>query len=203
MRSFMILLICGFLSACATTGDKLDGVSSATLSETAWEETELPASSRSAIVLFSSSDNNTLKVANEISSVLGAQILPPEAATPERLSEYALVGFGSGIFDQQHHRRILEIAGSFSESKGKRVFIFSTSGVSRKIVIENNIDDPHDALRNILEAQGCEVEGEYNCPGFNRNSFLILFGGINKGRPNSKDLQNARSFAKSLLPLFR
>jgi len=126
----MILLICGFLSACATTGDKLDGVSSATLSETAWGETELRASSRSAIVLFSSSDNNTLKIANEIASVL-------------------------------------------------------------------------DTLRNILEAQGCEVEGEYNCPGFNRNSFLILFGGINKGRPNSKDLQNARRFAKSLLPLFR
>jgi flavodoxin len=178
-------------------------VSSATLNETVLGDSEVRVNSKSAIVLFSSSENNTLKVANEIASVIGAQLLSPEAATPELLSEYALVGFGSGIFDQQHHSRILEIAGSLSDSKGKRVFIFSTSGVSREIVIENDIEDPHDEIRKILEEKDCEIVGEFNCPGFNRNSFLILFGGINKGRPDSIDLQNARTFAEGLLHLIR
>ena len=63
-------------------------------------ESELRVTSRTAFVLFSSSDNNTRKGADEIASVLGAQILSPEAATPELLSEYTIVGFGSGIFDQ-------------------------------------------------------------------------------------------------------
>jgi len=203
MKGLIIIFICCFLSACSTSGGKPDGVSSATLNETALGESELRVTSRTAIVLFSSSDNNTLKVANEIASVLGAQILSPEVATPELLSEYTIVGFGSGIFDQQHHRRILEIAGSLPDSKGKRVFIFSTSGVFREVVIKNDIEDPHDALRNILDEKGCEVVGEFNCPGLNKNSFLILFGGINKGRPNSKDLQNAQKFAEGLLPLIR
>jgi flavodoxin len=195
-----VLCFCGFLYACSTVGDNTDGVSSATLNESFLGDSEFSVNSSCAIVLFSSAENNTFKLAKEIASVLDAQILPPQIATPELLSHYDLVGFGSGIFDQQHHRRILEIAGSLPESKGKRVFIFSTSGVSRKIVLENDIEDPHDALRNILEEKGCDVVGEFNSPGFNRNSFLILFGGINKGRPNSEDLQNAQIFAEGLLP---
>jgi len=36
------------------------------------------------------------------------------------------------------------------------------------------------------------------CPGFNTNSFLKFFGGINKGRPNASDLKRAEEFAKKL-----
>ena len=34
--------------------------------------------------------------------------------------------------------------------------------------------------------------------GFNTNLFLHLFGGLNKGRPNADDLDQARSFALTL-----
>jgi len=197
------LCFCCFLSACSTSGKKTDGVSSATLNESALTRAKVRVTSESSIVLFSSLDNNTLKIANEIASVLNAQLLSPEEATSEALSKFELIGFGSGIFDQQHHKRILEIADSFTESRERKVFIFSTSGISRKIVLENDIEDPHDALRNILERKGCDILGEFNCPGLNRNSFLILFGGINKGRPNFEDLQKARTFAEGLLPLIR
>ena len=40
---------------------------------------------------------------------------------------------------------------------------------------------------------------EFQCKGFNTNSFLRLFGGMNKGRPNTEDLKNAEEFAKSLI----
>jgi hypothetical protein len=36
------------------------------------------------------------------------------------------------------------------------------------------------------------------CPGFNTNSFLKFFGGINKGRPNANDLKRAEEFAMNL-----
>jgi hypothetical protein len=39
---------------------------------------------------------------------------------------------------------------------------------------------------------------EFICAGFNTNSFLKLFGGINKGRPNVEDLRRAEEFALNL-----
>jgi hypothetical protein len=34
--------------------------------------------------------------------------------------------------------------------------------------------------------------------GHNTNSFLKVFGGINKGRPNAEDLRHAEEFAQNL-----
>jgi hypothetical protein len=84
-------------------------------------------------------------------------------------------------------------------SFGRRVFIFSTSGVSRKNAPGFGADDPHLALRERLVAKGCEIIGEFNCVGYNDNSFLFLVGGMNRGRPNAKDIALAEAFADSLL----
>jgi flavodoxin len=46
--------------------------------------------------------------------------------------------------------------------------------------------------------QGYDVVGEFGCAGFNTNSFLKLFGGINKGRPDDRDLTQAAEFALRL-----
>ena len=204
MTAVGIFCFLSILTACSTTGKKTDAVSSATLSETASGKNEIGITSKIAIVLFSSAkNNNTAKIAGEIASAMEAKIISCDAATPEALSNYEVVGFGSGIFDQRHHKKILEIAGNLSEQSGKKVFIFSTSGVSRDVCKKNSIKDPHDALRNILLEKGCDVVGEYNCPGLNKNSVLFLFGGMNKGRPNSDDLLGARKFAQGLAPLIR
>jgi len=55
------------------------------------------------------------------------------------------------------------------------------------------------ALREKLQSRGYVVVDEFSCPGFNTNSFLTLFGGINKGRPNAEDLMHAEEFARNLL----
>lgn len=81
---------------------------------------------------------------------------------------------------------------------GKKVFIFSTSGVSRETDLKHNFGDPHKELRTILLRHGCKVVGEFDTVGFNKNSFLVLFGGINKGRPNAEDLAKAAEFARGL-----
>jgi len=47
-------------------------------------------------------------------------------------------------------------------------------------------------------SKGYSVIGEFSCKGFNTNSFLKYFGGMNKDRPNSEDLKNAEKFASSL-----
>jgi len=49
---------------------------------------------------------------------------------------------------------------------------------------------PKKVIKRLLEDQ--------NCPGFNTNSFLRVFGGMNKGRPNAEDLKHAEDFAQNL-----
>lgn len=60
---------------------------------------------------------------------------------------------------------------------------------------ENTI---HAALRQRLQAKGYAIIGNFNCAGFNTNSFLKFFGGLNKGRPNADVLAQAVRFAKTL-----
>ena len=56
----------------------------------------------------------------------------------------------------------------------------------------------HKLLREKLQSKGYTIVDEFNCKGFNTFAFLRLFGGMNKGRPNSEDLKNAETFANSL-----
>jgi hypothetical protein len=81
---------------------------------------------------------------------------------------------------------------------GRKVFIFSTSGVSRQKAPGLGAEDPHNVLRELLNARGCEIVGEFNCVGYNDNSFLFLIGGINRGHPDVKDIARAEAFADSL-----
>jgi flavodoxin len=150
------------------------------------------------VILASSSGNSTSRIGEAIADQLGAVVASPERVDPDELGKYSLVGFGSGIFDQAHHRSLLALAERLPYSPDRKVFIFSTSGVSRRFALDHDIDDPHDALRSRLTAKGCAIVGEFNCVGFNDNSFLKLFGGMNKGRPNQEDIALARAFAERL-----
>ena len=42
------------------------------------------------------------------------------------------------------------------------------------------------------------IVDEFSCLGFNTNSFLKHLGGLNKGRPNEEDFENAKQFALRL-----
>lgn len=149
---------------------------------------------KSIIILYSYHHHNTEKVANEIAGVLGTQIKWPEDVNPEEIQEYDLVGFGSGIYDAKHHVSLLELADKLPAVTDKKVFLFSTAGITGK---SKSIKD-HSVLREKLQSKGYMVIGEFQCKGFNTNSFLRLFGGINKGRPDAQDLRNAEEFASNL-----
>lgn len=51
-------------------------------------------------------------------------------------------------------------------------------------------------FNELLVKHGLSVVGDFSCKGWDTNSFLKLFGGINKGRPNADDLEEARIFAR-------
>jgi flavodoxin len=150
---------------------------------------------KALVIVYSYHHNNTEKIANVFAKVLDAEIRLPQKTDPNSLQEYELIGFGAGIDSGKHYKPLLDFAEQLPNVNGKKAFIFSTSGVSNpkyKAKI-------HTALRETLKAKGYLIVDEFNCHGFNTNSFLKVFGGMNKGSPNAEDLAAAEEFAKNLL----
>ena len=148
----------------------------------------------SLLVLFSYHHKNTEKIANVFAKVLDAEIKTPRQINPEELQEYSLVGFGSGIYGEKHHRTLLDLADRLPQITDKKAFIFSTSAVMGK----DKVAEDHSTLREKLQSKGYLIVDEFACHGFNTNSFLKYFGGMNKGRPNIEDLKHAEEFAQNL-----
>jgi flavodoxin len=196
IMAFLVSLAASLSYGCSTMA--VEAVSGATSSITDPAANNDSKRGDVLIILATSRNSSTAKIADAIAKELDAKVLSPQQVTPEELQEYDLIGFGSGIFDQMHHKSLLDIADGLPRLPERKVFLFSTSGVSRQFAVDKKIKDPHTTLRNRLSAKGCMVIGEFNCEGFNDNSFLKLFGGMNKGRPNKADIERAAGFAKGL-----
>ena len=149
---------------------------------------------KSLLVLFSYHHNNTEKIANVFAKVLDAQIKTPQQINPKELQDYDLIGFGSGIYGGKHHELLLDLADNLPQVTNKKVFIFSTSAIIRGAKVAKD----HSQLREKLQTKGYIIVDEFGCKGFNTNSFMKYFGGMNKGRPNAEDLKHAESFAQKL-----
>ena len=149
---------------------------------------------KSAIVYVSVHHGNTEKVAKAMGKAAKAKVWSVADVKAEKLKDYKMIGFGSGIYFVKHHQSILEFVEKLPEMKGKKAFIFSTAGVKRRGYATN----AHTTLRKMLKSKGFEVVGEFNCPGHDTYGILKLIGGINKGRPNQDDLEKAQAFIKGL-----
>ena len=156
------------------------------------------------LILVSYHHKNTEKVAKVFARVLEAEIKTPQETNPEELQEYNLVGFGSGIYGDKHHKALLDLVDKLPQGINKKAFVFSTSGAPMKLMerditeFEKYVAKCHLPLEEKLQSKGYVIFDEFSCGGFNTNKFLKLFGGINKGRPNADDLKDAEEFAHSL-----
>ena len=150
------------------------------------------------LVLYSYHNMNTEKIAKVFSRVLDAEIKTPMVTNPDELQQYGLVGFGSGIDSGKHYKCLLDLVDRIPKVINKNAFIFSTHGSPGIAVSEESIFKNHLQLREKLKAKGYMIIDEFSCAGLNTNSFLKLFGGINKGRPNTDDLKYAEEFALKL-----
>lgn len=147
------------------------------------------------VIVCSYHRNNTAKIADEFSKVLHAEVKTPEQVILDDLKKYDLIGFGAGIDSGKHYKPLLTLVDKLPYDKQKGGFIFSTSSMQG----ENKVKKDHSLLRKKLELKGYRIVGEFSCKGFNTNSFLKYFKGINKGRPNADDIKNARQFALNLI----
>ena len=154
---------------------------------------------KSLLVLYSYHHMNTEKVAKVFANVLGAKIRTPQQLDPNDLHEYDLVGFGAGIDSGKHYQPVLDFANKLPQTDDMNVFIFSTAALTDD---KKRVKD-HSDLRKKLESKGYNVVDEFQCKGFNTNSFMRFFGGMNRGRPNDKDLKDAETFALNLKGLLQ
>ncbi len=152
------------------------------------------AHTQTLIIVYSYHHNNTLKVAEVMANMLHAIIKTPGEVTLNDLKHYDLIGFGSGIDSGRHYKPLLELAATLPQEERKPAFIFSTSGVQGQLKVAKD----HAKLRSILVSKGYVVLDEFSCKGFNTNSFLKFFGGMNKGKPDADDLNRAMTFARNL-----
>ena len=145
---------------------------------------------KTLIVYASVHHKNTEKVAKVIAAELGADLVSVGEVQPAALTAYDQIGFGSGIYDHNFHQALLHFVETLPTVTGKQAFVFSTCGVggTRR----------HAAFKELLASRGFSVVGDFSCKGWDTNSFFKVLGGINKGRPNEEDLQEARVFARGL-----
>jgi flavodoxin len=153
---------------------------------------------KSLVIVFSYHHKNTEKIAKVFAKVLDAQIKTPQQVNPDEIREYDLTGFGSGIYSATFDASLLDLADRLPKVNNKKVFLFSTYGAPAFIANREFIEKNHEQIREKLLAKGYTVIGEFGCAGWNTNSFLRFFGGLNKGRPNAEDLKNAEAFARDM-----
>ncbi len=149
---------------------------------------------KSLVIVFSYHHNNTEKIAKVFAKALDSEIKTPQQTNPEEIKQYDLVGFGAGIDSGKHYKVLLDFADKLPQVDNKNAFIFSTAGVTG----DKKREEDHSTLGQKLKSKGYTIVDEFQCKGFNTNSFLKIFGGMNKGRPNAEDLRQAEEFASKL-----
>jgi hypothetical protein len=74
-----------------------------------------------ALVVYNSiAQGNTAKIAKVIARVLEAKLLKPSEISEEMVRECSLMGFGSGIYFQKHHRSLHTLVAQLSELRARR-----------------------------------------------------------------------------------
>jgi flavodoxin len=156
----------------------------------------------SLVIVFSYHHKNTEKIAKVIAKVLESDVKTPKEIHPEALHQYDLIGFGSGIYGSKLHISLLDLASRLPLVTNKKSFLFSTCGAPAFTVDEGQGKEymikSHSLLKEKLQGKGYVIVDEFMCAGWNTNSFLKFFGGINKGRPDAEDFKHAEEFALNL-----
>ena len=144
---------------------------------------------KTLIIYSSFHHGNTEKIAKVLADELNAKMVKTEDQETKNWDEYALIGFGSGIYNGKHHKSIIQLVEKLPAVKGKKAFVFSTSGILRNY---------NKSLKETLTAKGFQIVGDFSCKALDTFGPLKFIGGLNKSRPNEEDYQKAREFAQGL-----
>ena len=143
------------------------------------------------VVVESKHLGNTLKIAQAMAEVAPMTLTNVENAKTYDFHDFDIVGFGSGIYMGKHDERLLEFVGHLPVEKAYS-FVFSTCG-------SNAFEKNNRCLTEELQSKNKIILGTFTCKALDKVFFLKFFGGINKGRPNSKDFEDAKNFIREIM----
>ena len=146
---------------------------------------------KTAICYLSCHHGNTRKVVEAMAKAGGTDLIDLHTQPNPTLGGYDCVGFASGIYLSDMHKTVVEFARQHLPA-GKPVFFVYTYGGAKGRGTKT--------LRRIAEEKGCPVLGEFSCKGYDTFGPFKLVGGLAKGHPNAKDLEQAQQFYRSLIP---
>ena len=138
---------------------------------------------KTAICYYSRHHGNTRQVLEAMAREGDVELIDVTTRQTVRLERYDCIGFASGIYAFAFHPAVAEFARQYLP-QGKPVFFVDTYGGK--------------AVAEIAREKGCPVLGEFHCKGYDTFGPFRLVGGIAKGRPNIRDLENARRFFREV-----
>ena len=144
---------------------------------------------KTAICYYSRHHGNTRSVLEAMAQEGETALIDVTARQSVRLEEYDCVGFASGIYGFEMHKAVVEYARQYLP-QGKPVFFVYTYGGAKGTGAK--------ALAELAREKDCPVLGEFSCKGYDTFGPFKLVGGIAKGRPDGRDLENARQFYRNI-----
>ncbi len=141
------------------------------------------------IIYASFHHKNTKKVVDTVAGEINADVLSVGEAKNIDFSIYDFVGFASGIYFGDVHKSIYSFLDNVKLIH-KNIFVILTSGTGNKKY--------EMAFSNKIAHSGLYCKEIFHCKGYDTNGIFKLIGGIAKGHPNKKDLENARIFSMKL-----
>lgn len=143
-----------------------------------------------AVIYTSVHHRNTKKLLEGIKKEIEIEMIPSYEVKNRNLLQYDIVGFASGIYAGKCHKSIIHLIHQ-PDKFPKKAFAICTSGLLNTNYIKR--------MKHLLSDNGFEVLGGFQCKGFDTFAFLKWFGGIAKGHPSEKDIQDAIAFVKMII----
>ena len=142
-----------------------------------------------AIVYYSRHHGNTKKLLDAIADQNEVTLIDVMEHPSADLLSYDRIGFASGIYYNSFAGQILSFARECLP-ENKDVFYIFTHGAPKGIFLT--------AIRKIVEQKHCRELGFYHCLGYDTFGPFKLVGGIAKGHPTEKEIDEAVSFYRGL-----
>ena len=146
------------------------------------------------LIVKSTHQQNTLKIAEAMSEVAPLTVVELENARLYNLSEYDIVGFGSGIYYGKHDKELIKFVENLPDNHFYS-FVISTSGTDNHLKYNK-------PLATLLESKNKPVLGTFGCKGLDKFFIFKLFGGLNKTHPDENDFDSAQQFIIEVIEKF-
>ena len=148
---------------------------------------------KTAVCYYSRHHGNTRKVLEAMAKEGEIHLIDVTVCREVRLEDYDCVGLASGIYGFEASQTLVDFARRHLP-QGKPVFFVYTYGGAKGTGAKR--------LAEAAREKGCPVLGEFGCKGYDTFGPFRLVGGIAKGHPDQRDLDNAIRFYREIRELY-